>query len=166
MRTCHAFWPRSRYLAGAAAATAQPSTPPAKAALPSIETKTAGMQKLDGFLPLYWDEAEGRSTWRSRRFGVEMLHSNGFAAGLGSNDIGLDRGALAGSRIVTFERVGPEGADGPAELRLPRELDEPRGGASGARRLRALGAVGLHGRGRDRRPRAGRRDRVAACATT
>ena len=95
-------------LAGAAGATAQPSTPPARAAPPSIETKTAGMQKLDGFVPLYWDEAEGRVYLEIARFGVEMLHSNGFASGLGSNDIGLDRGALAGSRIVTFERVGPK----------------------------------------------------------
>ena len=95
-------------LAGAAGATAQPSTPPARVAPPSIEAKTAGMQKLDGFVPLYWDEAEGRVYLEIARFGVEMLHSNGFASGLGSNDIGLDRGALAGSRIVTFERVGPK----------------------------------------------------------
>ena len=81
---------------------------PAKAAPPSIEAKTAGMQKLDGFVPLYWDEAEGRVYLEIARFGVEMLHSNGFASGLGSNDIGLDRGALAGSRIVMFERVGPK----------------------------------------------------------
>jgi hypothetical protein len=95
-------------LAGAAASNAQPSTQPAKAAPPSIEAKTAGMQKLDGFVPLYWDEAEGRVYLEIARFGVEMLHANGFASGLGSNDIGLDRGALAGSRIVTFERVGPK----------------------------------------------------------
>jgi hypothetical protein len=89
-------------------AAAQPAAAPAKAAPPSIETKTAGMQKLDGFLPLYWDEAEGRVYVEIARFGVEMLHSNGFASGLGSNDIGMDRGALAGSRIVFFERVGPK----------------------------------------------------------
>jgi len=86
--------------------SAQPAAP-AKTALPSIETKTASMQKLDGFLPLYWDEAEGKLYLEIARFGVELLHSNGFASGLGSNDIGLDRGALAGSRIVVFERVGP-----------------------------------------------------------
>ena len=95
-------------LAGAAATSAQPSTPPSKNALPSIEAKTAGMQKLDGFVPLYWDEAEGRVYLEIARFGVELLHANGFASGLGSNDIGLDRGALAGSRIVSFERVGPK----------------------------------------------------------
>jgi hypothetical protein len=84
------------------------SAPVASAALPSIETKTASMQKLDGFLPLYWDEAEGKLYLEVGRLGVEMLHSNGFASGLGSNDIGLDRGALAGSRIVFFERSGPK----------------------------------------------------------
>ena len=66
------------------------------------------MQKLDGFLPLYWDEAEGRLYLEIARFGVELLALNGFASGLGSNDIGLDRGELAGSRIVFFERVGPK----------------------------------------------------------
>jgi hypothetical protein len=95
-------------LASAAAATAQPAAAPAKIAPPSIETKTAEMQKLDGFVTLYWDEAEGRLYLEIARFGVEMLHANGFASGLGSNDIGLDRGALAGSRIVSFERVGPK----------------------------------------------------------
>jgi hypothetical protein len=91
----------------ASLASAQPAPAAAKTALPSIETKTAAMQKLDGFVPLYWDEAEGRLYLEIARFGVELLHSNGFAAGLGSNDIGIDRGALAGSRIVFFERVGP-----------------------------------------------------------
>ena len=74
---------------------------------PSIEEKTASLKKLDGFLPVYWDEAEGKLYLEIANFGVEMLHSNGIAAGLGSNDIGIDRGALAGSRIVMFERVGP-----------------------------------------------------------
>lgn len=75
---------------------------------PSIEDKTASMKKLDGFLPMYWDEAEGKLYLEVSRFGEEILHSNGIAAGLGSNDIGIDRGALAGSRIVMFERVGPK----------------------------------------------------------
>ena len=88
--------------------SASPQPAPAKSTPPSIETKTASMQKLDGFLPLYWDEAEGKLYLEIGRFGVELLHSNGFASGLGSNDIGMDRGALAGSRIVTFERVGPK----------------------------------------------------------
>ena len=92
----------------AAPAWPQPAPASAKTAPPAIESKTAGMRKLEGFIPLYWDESEGRLYLEIGRFGVELLHSNGFAAGLGSNDIGLDRGALAGSRIVAFERVGPK----------------------------------------------------------
>ncbi len=90
----------------AAAASAQPARPAGKP--PSIEDKTASMKKLDGFIPVYWDEAEGKLYLEVSNFGVEILQSTGFAAGLGSNDIGIDRGALAGSRIVMFERVGPK----------------------------------------------------------
>ena len=93
-------------LAASAPASAQPSRPAGKP--PSVEDKTANMKKLDGFIPIHWDEADGRLYLEIASFGVEILHSQGFAAGLGSNDIGIDRGALAGSRIVMFERVGPK----------------------------------------------------------
>ena len=89
----------------AAVAQAQPARPSGKP--PAIEEKTVSMKKVDGFIPTYWDEAEGKLYLEISTFGVEMLHYNGFAAGLGSNDIGIDRGALAGSRIVMVERVGP-----------------------------------------------------------
>ena len=74
----------------------------------SIEERTARMRKIDGFFPLYWDENTGQLFLEISRFNTEVLHSTGFAAGLGSNDIGIDRGALAGSRIIKFERVGPK----------------------------------------------------------
>jgi hypothetical protein len=74
--------------------------------LPSIAERTAGTQRLDGFLPLYWDADTGRLWMEIPELGVEMIHYVGFGAGLGSNDLGLDRGALRGSRIVKFERVG------------------------------------------------------------
>ena len=92
-------------LAASTPLSAQPARPGGKP--PAIEDKTASMKKLDGFIPLYWDEAEGKLYLEISNFGTEILHSNGIAAGLGSNDIGIDRGALAGSRIVMFERVGP-----------------------------------------------------------
>jgi hypothetical protein len=76
--------------------------------LPTIEDKTAAMKKLDGFFPLYWDERAGQLWMEISRFNTEVLHSTGYGAGLGSNDIGVDRGALAGSRIVIFERIGPK----------------------------------------------------------
>jgi hypothetical protein len=41
------------------------------------------------------------------RFNEEVLNVMGLASGLGSNDIGLDRGQLQQSRVVFFERSGP-----------------------------------------------------------
>ena len=73
----------------------------------SIAEKTKGMKKIDGFFPVYWEESEGRLWLEVPRLDVEVLHVTGFATGLGSNDIGIDRGALSGSRIIKFERVGP-----------------------------------------------------------
>ncbi|MCH6547769.1 MAG: zinc-dependent metalloprotease [Gemmatimonadetes bacterium] len=64
------------------------------------------MQRIDGFFPLYWDDDAGQLWMEISRFDTEVLHLNGLAAGLGSNDIGLDRGRMSGSRIVEFERVG------------------------------------------------------------
>jgi hypothetical protein len=77
-------------------------------AVQSIEDRTNGMQRLDGFFPLYWEESAGRLWMEISRWETEVLHLTGLAAGLGSNDIGLDRGALAGSRVVFFQRVGPK----------------------------------------------------------
>ncbi len=75
---------------------------------PSIDEKTARMQKIDGFFPLYWDEATGTLWLEISRFDTEVLYVSSLAAGVGSNDIGLDRGQLGGTHIVTFERVGPQ----------------------------------------------------------
>jgi len=75
---------------------------------PSIETRTTGTQKLDGYFPMYWDERAGSLFLEIPRFDTEFLYSTGLAAGLGSNDIGLDRGQGGGGKVVTFHRVGPK----------------------------------------------------------
>ena len=73
----------------------------------SIDERTAGMQKIDGYFPLYWDERTGSLFIEIARFGSDFLFNTGLAAGLGSNDIGLDRGSGGGGRLVSFQRVGP-----------------------------------------------------------
>jgi hypothetical protein len=75
---------------------------------PAIADRTAGMQKLDGFMPLYWDEPSGTLFMEVGRWNQELIHLAGLSSGLGSNDIGLDRAQLGGTRIVKFERVGPK----------------------------------------------------------
>ena len=75
---------------------------------PSIEDKTEGMQKIDGFMPLYWEESAGRMWMEISRWDTDLMHMAGVGAGLGSNDLGIDRGASGGSRAVRFNRVGPK----------------------------------------------------------
>jgi hypothetical protein len=91
------------------AAGQEPASPPARRqeAIGSIGARIAGMKKIDGFFPMYWDEGGGRLFLEVPKLDTEVLHATGFGTGLGSNDIGIDRGALSGSRIVRFERVGP-----------------------------------------------------------
>ena len=94
-------------LAALAPALAQEGASGAKRAPVSIESKTSGMQKLDGFLPLYWDDSAGKLHLEVPRLGEEMLFQVSLAGGLGSNPVGLDRGQLGDTQIVVFERVGP-----------------------------------------------------------
>ena len=87
---------------GAAQQSQRPAAPQ------SIEDRTSGMKKLDGYFPLYWDERTGSMFLEISRFDTEFLFSTGLSAGLGSNDIGLDRGSgRGGGRLVVFNRVGP-----------------------------------------------------------
>jgi hypothetical protein len=76
--------------------------------IPTIEARTSGMQKLDGFFPVYWDDRNGALYLEIPRFHSDFLYTTGLAAGLGSNDIGLDRGQQGAGRIVHFERIGPK----------------------------------------------------------
>ncbi len=84
--------------------TGSQAKPPAKP--PSIADKTEGMQKLEGYVPLYWDEPTGTLYMEIPALDTEMLYVTGLGAGLGSNDIGLDRGLLVDTRVVRFQRIG------------------------------------------------------------
>ena len=91
----------------AACAPPAAETPtPRSGDLPSIAQKTAGFQAIDGFLPLYWDEAEGQLWLEVPETDVELLYVHSLASGVGSNDIGLDRNQLGRTRVVQFERAG------------------------------------------------------------
>ena len=109
--------PFAAVLALAATAATQPATssaltaqerPPEGAAPPAIEEKTASMERMDGFFPLYWEESAGRIWLEIGLWDTDVLHAAGIGAGLGSNDIGIDRGQQTGSRVVRFHRVGPK----------------------------------------------------------
>ena len=86
---------------------AQPSAPARPGPLASVADRTAGLRKIDGYFPLYWDERAGTMLLEIPRLDVEFLMSTGLSAGLGSNDLGLDRGQGGQGKIVKFQRVGP-----------------------------------------------------------
>ena len=65
------------------------------------------MRSLDGFLPLYFDEENGRVLLEVPAPSQDVLHYVSLPAGLGSNDIGLDRGQISERRLVRFRRAGP-----------------------------------------------------------
>src|SRR5918993_3627904 len=77
------------------------------APIQTIETRTSGLQKIDGYMPLYWDDKSGSLWMEINKFDTELLYSTGLTSGLGSNDIGLDRGIGGQGRVVKFQRIGP-----------------------------------------------------------
>src|SRR2546429_7327749 len=75
----------------------------------TIAEKVAGMQKSPGYFPFYWDAKAGKIWLEINRWDSEFLYVESLPAGIGSNDIGLDRGQVGQSHILRFERTGPRG---------------------------------------------------------
>jgi hypothetical protein len=75
---------------------------------PSIADKTKNSTAYAGYFKFYWEEKEGKIWLEIDKWDQEILYVNGLSAGVGSNDIGLDRNQLGGERIVRFVRIGPK----------------------------------------------------------
>ncbi|MGH9458185.1 MAG: zinc-dependent metalloprotease [Thermoanaerobaculia bacterium] len=89
-------------------ASVPPATSPAGAEPDPIAERTKDLVAMDGFLPLYWNEDEGKLLLEIPRAGIEMIYQVSLAAGVGHNTIGLDRGQLGPTYLVRFDRVGPK----------------------------------------------------------
>ena len=86
-----------------------PQTPPkAKKAPETIAAKTNGMTAFPGFFNFYWDEKTGNIWLEVDKWDQEFLYMTGLQAGVGSNDIGLDRGDISSNRVVKFQKIGPK----------------------------------------------------------
>src|SRR6267378_7084811 len=75
--------------------------------LPTISERVAPMEKFPGYFPFYWDAKAGKVWLEIDKWNSEFLYAESLPAGIGSNDIGLDRGQLGQTYIVRFERTGP-----------------------------------------------------------
>lgn len=74
--------------------------------IPSVAEATRNLSRHDGFFPVYWNDAEGKILLEIDEEGGSFLYHTALAGGLGSNDVGLDRGLLGVSVVVHFERIG------------------------------------------------------------
>ena len=61
---------------------------------------------MPGFFDFVWDEQLGKVLLNVKEFEKEFLYVNSLSAGVGSNDIGLDRGQLGNTRVVKFIKSG------------------------------------------------------------
>lgn len=65
-----------------------------------------GKTHQQGYFSFYIDDDTGKVYLSVDKFEDEFLFQSSMPHGIGSNDIGLDRGQLGNTRLVQFERVG------------------------------------------------------------
>ena len=74
----------------------------------TITAFTEGMEKHPGYFTYHWDPEKGRLLLEVDKLETEFLYVNSLKAGIGSNDIGLDRNQLGSTKVVKFQRMGPK----------------------------------------------------------
>ncbi len=72
----------------------------------SVESVLLNTQEMPGFIPLHWDSEEGRLYADVSDVEGPFIYYNGLSHGVGSNDLGLDRGRLGDTFLVEFRKVG------------------------------------------------------------
>jgi hypothetical protein len=80
----------------------------AQTELPTVDSFTKDMRKHEGLFDFYWDERSGKVWLEISSLNQEFLYQISLPAGIGSNDIGLDRGQLGGTMVVKFIHSGPK----------------------------------------------------------
>ena len=88
----------------------QPSGP-----MKTIAQRTMSMHHIPGLLPLDWDAKSGKlylevplAANADHTRSDEYIYTHSLPYGMGSNDVGLDRGQISRGALVYFERSGPK----------------------------------------------------------
>ena len=79
-------------------------TPPSKEV--SISVFTKNMRPTEGYFPSFYDVSKDKLYISVDLNTPEFLYVNTLSAGVGSNDLGLDRGKLGGIKVVQFKKYG------------------------------------------------------------
>jgi hypothetical protein len=72
----------------------------------TITSRTQGFDRHDGFIPVFTEPRQGRLLLELPRDSTRCLFFVSQATGLGSNPIGIDRGASSMDQVVRFVREG------------------------------------------------------------
>lgn len=84
-----------------------PAAPPTEKV--TLASRTAGLQKRDGFLPYYFDEKKGSVLFELSPTALnrEFLYFTGMGTGVGSIQVFADRSSFGSSALCRLRRVGP-----------------------------------------------------------
>lgn len=74
----------------------------------AITGKVKSLKSFTGFIDYFYDEKSDKVFLLIDKLNTELLYVVSLSAGIGSNDIGLDRLQLGGERIIKFEKRGPK----------------------------------------------------------
>jgi hypothetical protein len=72
----------------------------------TITERTAGIERREGWLPIYWDARKGRLLLEVPRGNEPLLYGASLAGGAGTLEAPLDRGQLGDLALCRFERMG------------------------------------------------------------
>ncbi|MDB9782350.1 zinc-dependent metalloprotease [Winogradskyella sp.] len=64
------------------------------------------LKSYEGYFDFYYEESTDKIYLQVKNLNEDFLYVNALASGVGSNDIGLDRGQLGGTRLVHFKKAG------------------------------------------------------------
>ena len=76
--------------------------------IPKLSKFISDLDKKEGYLNFYWDDNKGKIYLEIKNLNQELIYINYLSAGIGSNDLGLDRGQIGGTRIIKFVKMGPK----------------------------------------------------------
>ena len=64
------------------------------------------LKTYEGYFNFYYEESTDKIYLKVEKLNDKFLYVNSLASGIGSNDIGLDRGQLGNERLVYFKKAG------------------------------------------------------------
>ena len=68
--------------------------------------KTKNFQKFNGYFNFFYDDDNDKIYLQVDDLDKEFLYVYSLSSGIGSNDIGLDRGQLGNEQVVFFKKAG------------------------------------------------------------